>query len=385
MKRFQVFYISYFIIMAGYILLVQGSPGSVTSDPEMVGAPDGFYRPLVGGDEVMWDYFSGILLQTPFSEIFNLSLFQIALGYVSIGSTLSSSSLYVLYLGILKYFLIHPYLVILVKGLISFAIILSLSSFSLKLYNQLKYPLLKYLAITYFLILLNPLFYWWAFSYMRDDLILSVSSVLLFLFCLHKIGLISKIRYRSLLIICFFVFLNFRLYLIVFPLILFISSYIRINKPLKPSKSSILIVIPALTAFSFLYSYAINFLILDKFKIYDIFFSYLKPLPLNVITIAMGEADPIKYMYIVNFFIVLVFFSGLLYQSIANHSPTIRRLKFLLPIVVIELIYRGILISFFGDINGVRQCFALLPFELFAFQVLLLPRTSLNRFIYSYK
>ena len=370
--------------MAVYILWVQGSPGNVSIDREMVGMPGGFYRPLVGGDEALWEYYSGLVLQTPFSEIFNLSLFQIVLGYVSISGIEISSSLYILYLGILKHFLIQPYLVILVKGLISFCVILSLGTLSLKLYNQFKYAVLKYLAITYFLILLNPFFYWWSFSFMRDDLILVGSSFLLFLFCLHKTGLINKSRYRSFLFILIFVSLNFRLYLCVLPLIFLISSYIRINKPLNPNKSSLLIVIPLLTLASFGYSISKNFLISDKFKVYNLFFSYFRPIPSNVLSIAMGEADPIKFMYIVNFFIVLSFFSGLAYQFIANHSLTISRLKSLLPIVVIELIYRGILISFFGDINGVRQCFALLPFELFAFQVLLLPRTSLNRFIYSY-
>jgi hypothetical protein len=93
--------------------------------------------------------------------------------------------------------------------------------------------------------------------------------------------------------------------------------------------------------------------------------SFFKPLPTNVLTIEMGEAAPLKLVYLFNSVIVFSGFLYILVIALLRPSGFINSIYQLLPIVVANLAYRFILSAYDGDILGVRQCMTVLPFDLY--------------------
>ena len=348
------------------ICFLQGSPGDTSSDPEMAGfAANLFYRPIVGGDEAWWDYCSNLLFtQNPF-DIHPASIF---LGYVNLGELSAYSSLYILYLYVLKVIFRNPYLVIAVKGLIDLGFILWIYRNSCVDFVRTRRIESKIVSIISFLILLSPFFWWWAFSYQRDDILVVLSCYLVLLFTKMTVGIISSRRYcLSLLVLCI-LFLNIKLYATVLPFSLLAIHLIRPRALYLLSMSKIFLFIFLIAGSSFFFSYFISHL-KDYVTFIELVFkaatSFFKPLPLNVLTIPMGEASPLTAVYLFNWFVVFSIFLFISIIIIIRPSGFAQIIYNLFPFIFADLAYRLILASYDGNILGVRQCMTALPFDLY--------------------
>jgi hypothetical protein len=375
MLHFSRFYagiiLSVIFIVFPVICILQGLPGDISSDPEMVGfVPNLFYRPFVGGDEAWWDYTSSLLFSVnPFYiNEEKMSVISFLLGYVDLGDVIGSSSFYVFYLYVLKTVFRHPYLVIAAKGLIDLVFILWIyksSSYDFVRARGVESRIVSFVCI---FVLLSPFFWWWAFSFQRDDILVVLATYLLFLFSKKTIGTLSGRRYCLVLLALCIIFLNIKMYSVVLPLT-FLYFYLIGSRKIylrSISKTTLLLV---LTVFGFALLPIFVIYLKDYSGVVTLLFttitSYFKPLPVNVLTIPMGEAAPLVVVYLFNWFVVFSFFLCTLLIFILKPAGLLRSLSLILPIVVADLLYRLILTRINGDVLGVRQCMTVLPLDLY--------------------
>lgn len=382
LTRLDSYFLIYFFVSYFVIILIQGpsNDGSLSSELGMYA--DGFYRSLVGGDEAVWHYNSTMLLNQGlcFDQSYNL-----ALGYYKLcNGHWISSTIHVFGISAIRLFVSFDYLVVLVKSFIVFLAFYSLFRYSRALIRVSPNSYMRCFSSVVFLVLFNPLFLWFSNTLLRDDYILLMASFSLFLFCLKRSFIIGMNKYVFALLVMMLLSVNYRLYLGFLPAILLLceACYGLLRLKIKAFKlilasSSIAILFYAFSASSYyLNSFVLPFL--------DIFLSFFKPLPSNVITIAMGEADPIKFVYIFNFFFVIIFFTFLFTCLVRNFNLVFRDWFLpLLPLILFDFVYRFIMVSFHGDINGPRQCFGISSIELFIFAFGLMRFTRLPGWLLS--
>jgi hypothetical protein len=365
--RLQFFIIlSVVFIFFPVVCILQGSPGDTSSDPEMVGFVTGlFYRPLVGGDEAWWDYASSLLFT---HNPFDVKPLSLLIGYINLGESWGSSSLYILYLFLLKAIFRNPYLVVAAKGFIDLGFILWIYRNSCDDFIKTRAVQPKIASIACIIVLFSPFFWWWAFSYLRDDIMVVLSCYLLILYSKKSAAIILGRRYCFTLLALCLIFLNIKLYSLVLPVVLLFCHLFR-------SRNVYLLSIRKLILLLILVGFA--FLLLPVFVrflsggiglgslVLTMITSFFKPLPTNILSIPMGEAQPFTVVYLFNWLAVSFTFLCILLILLLRPFGAAKSVYHIFPLVSADLMYRLILSSFDGHILGVRQCITVLPFELY--------------------
>jgi len=369
--------IGYFFVALFVIIFLQGPSFVDLSATDLYG---GFYRPLVGGDEAYWDAASQSLTFS-IDTVSSLSFYEFFLGYLDIGGRYASSSFYLFYLSFLNSLTLqNPSLTLILKYVFSCFVIFALYCKSVKNLNYAKKDLKIMYCCSFSLLIvsIHPFFLWLSHSFLRDDLIVLLVSLTMYIYCLHFSCLLDRTRYLFIMLLLCIIALNFRPYLVSIPLIMLFSSLfvdfaLNLLRNYRLSVYKIFTLLLVTSVLSLFIYISLVYLQLPQFSnvLVATFTGFFRPSVLNVLFSRIYAFEPLRIVYLLHFAFVIIFLFAI---SLRLLRPIrLNEVLLLLPLILSDLTYRFIVNLSSYDIAGPRQFLAVLPIDLFIFAYLVFP------------